>query len=174
VTQKQNCRFVLRRNPAPITKWVTRYQCHELLPVYFSIFIENDGIVPTQRDGNRFFGNRYLTTHDHIHILLDAMRRNSVVEQPINQELPLAERFSFLTAVTMQITAFWDVMSCSLVEIYWRFRGMWNLRLQGGKIGFNKRRIRKDMKGSGRGPVWCTIPAFSWKYWGRIWETQSG
>jgi hypothetical protein len=43
----------------------------------------------------------------------------------------IQERFGVLMAVTMKNIIFWDVTLCSLIEVYWCFRGMYCLHLQG-------------------------------------------
>jgi hypothetical protein len=40
-------------------------------------------------------------------------------------------RFQVLTAASMKMTVFWVVASCSLVDVYWHFRGACCLHYQG-------------------------------------------
>jgi hypothetical protein len=42
--------------------------------------------------------------------------------------------FEVLTAVTMKSTVFWDVMPCSLVQVYWCFWSMYHLHFQGQRL----------------------------------------
>jgi hypothetical protein len=41
----------------------------------------------------------------------------------LNKSFPCVVRFQALTAMSLKMTVFWDIASCSLVEVYWRFRG---------------------------------------------------
>jgi hypothetical protein len=40
-------------------------------------------------------------------------------------------RSEVLTAVTVKNIVFWDIMLCTLVEVYRRFRGMYCLQVHG-------------------------------------------
>jgi hypothetical protein len=69
-------------------------------------------------------------------------------------------RFQVLTVVSMKMTVFWVVVTCSLVEVYWCFRGsrhLWN------SINFHQ-------------TTWHSIPEGSHLYsdWGAISGSHGG
>jgi hypothetical protein len=47
-------------------------------------------------------------------------------------------RFKVLTAASMNLTVFWVIAPCSLVEVYMRFRGICCLHYQGDDDGGSK------------------------------------
>jgi hypothetical protein len=44
-------------------------------------------------------------------------------------------RFQVLTALSLNMTVFWDVAPCSLVEVDRHFRGAYGLHHQGDELG---------------------------------------
>jgi hypothetical protein len=52
-------------------------------------------------------------------------------------------RFQVLTAASMKKTVFWDVAPCSLVEVFWRFRGACCLHHQGDSTRLHGARSQK-------------------------------
>jgi hypothetical protein len=45
-------------------------------------------------------------------------------------------RFQVLTAASIKMTTFWDIVTCSLVEVVWRFRGTYCLHHQVDSVSF--------------------------------------
>jgi hypothetical protein len=56
-------------------------------------------------------------------------------------------RFQVLTATSMKMTVFWDVVPYSLIEIYRRFRGAYCLHHQGDDEATGVARASVCMKG---------------------------
>jgi hypothetical protein len=68
--------------------------------------------------------------NEHFH----KVKRKGSCWHAVGEESTYLVRFQVLTAASMNMTVFWDVTPCSLVEIYQRFRGAYcpHHRLDGG------------------------------------------